>query len=199
MCSVVAAILSGIYVPDIFQPLKFVGEVFINLLKLFALPLICSALIAALGDLSGNASTLKALSTRALSYMFLSEIIAVAIAIGLFNFFQPGVGSSPDLILNGAPHVDAGHEAFGFANFMASIFPDNIFHALTNFELLPVAIFSILFGLGCSCAGEVTRPVIQMAQGVREACSKCLNGVMMLAPAGIFVLVGSGVAQAMGI
>lgn len=195
LCSVVAAILCGIYIPEMFESLKFIGEVFINLLKLFALPLICSALIAALGDLSGSASTLKALSTRVISYMFVSEIMAVAIALGLFNFFQPGAGTSADLILNGATHEATGHAAFGFANFVSSIFPDNIFHALTNFELLPVAVFSILFGLGCAVAGDATKPVVQLAKGVREACSKCLNGVMLLAPAGIFVLVGSGVAQ----
>lgn len=195
LLSVGAAILSGIFFPFIFEHIKFIGELFINLLKLFALPLICSALIAALGDLSGNTAGLKILSKRAVSYMLFSELMAVAIAIGLFNLFRPGVGSNPDLILNGQPFEAAGHESFGFANFVLSIFPDNIFHALTNFELLPVVIFSIIFGIGCTLAGEVTKPVVQLAAGIREACTKCLHGVMMLAPAGIFALVGAGVAQ----
>lgn len=195
LLSVGAAIFCGIYVPYIFEHIKFIGELFINLLKLFALPLICSALISALGDLSGNTSGLKVLSKKAVSYMLFSEVMAVAIAIGLFNFFRPGVGSNPDLILNGQPFEPSNQESFGFANFVLSIFPDNIFHALTNFELLPVVIFSIIFGIGCTLAGEITRPVVQLAIGVREACTKCLHGVMMLAPAGIFVLVGAGVAQ----
>ena len=81
LCSVVLAILFGVFAPAIFDHIKFLGDLFINLLKLFALPLICSALVAALGNLSGNMSSFKALSKKALGYMFFSEIAAVAIAL----------------------------------------------------------------------------------------------------------------------
>lgn len=193
--SVAAAIGFGIVTPTLFEHVKFLGELFINLLKLFALPLICSALVAALGDLSGNVSVLKSLSKKAVGYMLFSEIMAVVIALVLFGILKPGVGGNPDLILNGQPYQPAGQESFGFANFILSIFPDNVFAALSNFELLPVVVFSIIFGLGCTLAGEVTKPVVHLAIGVREACTKCLHGVMLLAPLGIFVLVGAGVAQ----
>lgn len=195
LLSVCAAILFGILTPTLFEHIKFLGDLFINLLKLFALPLICSALIAALGGLSGSTSTLKALSTKLVGYMAFSEIMAVTIALFLFNTFQPGVGSNPDLILNGAPYQAADHQSFGFTNFILSIFPNNIFYSLTNFELLPVVVFSIMFGLGCSMAGNITQPIINLAIGIREASTKCLHGVMLLAPVGIFALVGAGVAQ----
>ena len=195
LISVAAALIFGVLTPGIFEPLKFLGDLFINLLKLFALPLICSALISALGNLSGNLSTLRSLSTKSISYMLLSEVIAVTIALGLFSYFKPGAGGNPDLILNGQPYEAAQTHAFGFTHFLLSIFPDNIFNALANFELLPVVLFSILFGLGCTAAGAVTKPLVQLAVGVREASTKCLHGVMLLAPIGIFVLVGAGVAQ----
>ncbi len=195
LLSVATAILLGIWTPTLFGQIKFLGDLFINLLKLFALPLICSSLLAALGNLSGNLSTLKSLAKKTVGYMLLSEIIAVTIAIGLFRVFKPGAGSNPDLILNGAQFEATEHAGFGFSNFILSIFPDNIFHALTHFELLPVVVFSILFGLGCSFAGEATKPLIRLAISVREASSKCLHGVMLLAPVGIFALVGAGVAQ----
>ena len=195
LLSVAAAILLGIWAPLLFSEIKFLGDLFINLLKLFALPLICSALISALGNLSGNLSTLKSLAKRSAYYMILSEVIAVVIALGLFTILKPGVGGNPDLILNGQTYEAAQNQGFGLSNFLLSIFPDNVFHALANFELLPVVVFSILFGLGCSFAGEVTKPLIKLAVSVREASSKCLHGVMLLAPIGIFALVGAGVAQ----
>lgn len=193
--SVGFAIFFGILTPTLFTPIKFLGDLFINLLKLFALPLICSALLAALGNLSGKLSSLKSLAKKTVGYMVLSEVLAVSIAIGLFNLFKPGAGSNPDLILNGQPYVTMEGSSFGFSNFLLSIFPDNIFYSLTHFELLPVVIFSIIFGLGCSFVGEVTKPIIDLAIAIREASSKCLHGVMLLAPIGIFTLVGAGVAQ----
>src|SRR5271156_2558516 len=99
LLSVASAILLGILIPSFFEPIKFLGDLFINLLKLFALPLISSALIAALGDLSGNTSTLKSLSKKMIGYMLFSEIVAVSIALCLFNLLRPGVGSNSSLIL----------------------------------------------------------------------------------------------------
>ena len=145
LLSVAASIVFGVLTPSIFSNIKFLGDLFINLLKLFALPLICSALIAALGGLSGNISKLKALSKKTVGYMLFSEIIAVVIALGLFNVLKPGAGGNPDLILNGQPYEASGHQAFGFSQFILSIFPDNVFYSLTNFELLPVVVLSILF------------------------------------------------------
>lgn len=193
--SVASAILLGILIPSLFEHTKFLGDLFINLLKLFALPLITCALIAALGDLSGNISTLKSLSKKMIGYMLVSEIVAVTIALCLFNLLRPGVGGNSSLILNGQSYPVAEHQDFGFANFVLSIFPDNVFHSLANFELLPVVVFSILFGLGCTFAGNAAKPIIHLAVAIRDASTKCLNGVMLFAPIGIFSLVGAGVAQ----
>lgn len=195
LISVASAILLGILTPALFEHIQFLGNLFINLLKLFALPLICSALIAALGDLSGNFSSLKSLSKKLLSYMVFSEIVAVTIALGLFNLLQPGASGNPDMLLKGHDYQAASIENFGFTNFLMSIFPDNIFYSLTHFELLPVVAFSIMFGLGCTAAGSSTKPIINLAISIREASTKCLNGVMFLAPVGIFALVGAGVAE----
>ena len=49
--------------------------------------------------------------------------------------------------------------------------------------------------MGCTFIGAVSKPFIDLAVSVREISTKCLNGVMLLAPVGIFTLVGSGVAQ----
>jgi len=130
-----------------------------------------------------------------LSYMLLSEVIAVTIALVLFNVLKPGIGSNPDLILNGQPYEVLEHQAFSFSTFVLSIFTDNIFHSLANFDLLPVVMFSILFGLGCALTGDNAKPLVNLAIGAREVSTKCLHGVMLFAPIGIFALVGFGVAQ----
>ncbi len=194
LASVASAIALGIISPSFFESITFLGDLFINLLKLFALPLICSALIAALGGMSGNMSSLKSLSTKAIGYMLVSEVAAVTIALVLFNMLKPGHGANPELILNGEVPT-ATPDSFGFSQFILSIFPDNIFHALGNFDLLPVVIFSIMFGIGLAAVGEKASPLIQLAISIREASTKCLQGVMLFAPIGIFALVGQGVSQ----
>src|SRR5256885_787555 len=107
LLSVVLAILFGIATPHLFESIHFIGELFINLLKLFALPLICSAVIAALGDMGHDLAKLKSLARNAVGYMVVSEVVAVTIALTLFNIFHPGVGLNPDLILHGKEYAVA--------------------------------------------------------------------------------------------
>jgi Na+/H+-dicarboxylate symporter len=196
LLSVALTIILGTTTPQIFKPISFLGELFINLLKLFALPLICSALVSALGTMGHNLSRLKSLATNTVSYMLFSEIAAVTIALLLFNIFEPGAGLNPDLILQGKTyHVEHAQE-LTLSGFILNIFPHNFFASLANFDLLPVVIFSIMFGIACSFVGEKSKPIVELASSVREVSMTCLHGVMLLAPIGIFSLVGSGVAQA---
>jgi Na+/H+-dicarboxylate symporter len=103
LASAFLAIVFGMLTPRVFESIHFLGDLFINLLKVFALPLICTALIASLGDMGNNLAKLKTLARNAVSYMLISEVMAVLIAVTLFNVFKPGVGLSPDLILHGKP------------------------------------------------------------------------------------------------
>jgi Na+/H+-dicarboxylate symporter len=196
LLSVFAALLLGVLIPELFVSISFFGDLFINLLKLFALPLISSALLASLGEMGGNQLTgFKNLARNAVGYMLVSEIIAVAIALLLFNVFKPGLGLDPSLILQGKAFIPAHEHDLHISNFIVSIVPHNIFEALAKFDLLPVVFFSIMFGIACNKIGDKAKPMVKLAVSIREISSTCLHGVMLLAPFGIFALVGAGVAQ----
>ena len=195
LLSVLLAILLGVFTPSLFGKISFIGDIFINLLKLFALPLISSALIAAIGGMGENLGQLKSLAKSTVTYMIISEVIAVTITLILFNIFKPGVGLSPNLIPHGADYQVTNENKLSLSNFLVSIFPHNIFNSLAHFELLQVVVFSILFGIGCALVGEKSKPAIHFFVSIREISHTCLSGVMNLAPFGIFALVGAGVAQ----
>jgi Na+/H+-dicarboxylate symporter len=195
LLSVFLAIVLAILTPSIFAPISFLGDIFINLLKLFALPLICSALIVAIGGMGESMGKLKSLARNAVTYMLLSEFIAVTIALVLFNIFKPGLGVNPNLILHGAAYTVETKPTLNLSNFLLSIVPHNIFDSLAKFELLPVVIFSIMFGIGCAVIKENGKPVVKIFTSIRDISNACLHGVMFVAPIGIFVLVGSGVSQ----
>jgi len=142
MISVFFSVILGIYTPSLFGKIKFLGDIFINLLKLFALPLIASTLIVTLGNMEKSLHNLKSLVRGTTSYMLLSEVAAVTIALILFNLFDPGKGVDPNLILQGSNYTASDANSLSLANFLLAIFPQNIFDSLAKFELLPVVIFS---------------------------------------------------------
>lgn len=194
LISVISSIILGIYIPNLFPPIKFLGDIFINLLKLFALPLIASTLIVTLGSMEKSLHNLKSLASSVTGYMLLSEIIAVIIALTLFNLFDVGKGVDSNLILQGSQYTASHVHDLSIANFLLHIFPNNIFDSLAKFELLPVVIFSTMFGIGCAIANEKSQSFINMCASVRDVSNICMHGVMMLSPIGIFALVGTGVA-----
>lgn len=194
LLSVIFAILFGIYMPYLFVKIHFIGELFINLLKLFALPLICSALITSLGSMGNSIGKLKILAKNTVIYMLLSEVIAVTIALILFNIFKPGFGIDKAII--GGNYVVDNSKHIGFDNFLLSIIPKNIFESLAKFDLLPVVIFSIIFGIATANLGDKSKPIIDLFSSVKDVTHKCLTWVMLLAPFGIFALVGGGIAEA---
>jgi len=102
--------------------------------------LICSALIVAIGGMGESMGKLKSLARNAVTYMLLSEFIAVTIALVLFNIFKPGLGVNPNLILHGAAYTVETKPTLNLSNFLLSIVPHNIFDSLAKFELLPVVI-----------------------------------------------------------
>lgn len=194
LISVILSAVLGIYTPNLFGEIKFLGDIFINLLKLFALPLIASTLIVALGSMGKNLSGLKSLVRSTMSYMLLSEIIAVTIALLLFNLFAVGKGVNPNLILQGSEYTASNTHSLSIANFLLAIFPQNIFESLAKFDLLPVVIFSSMFGVSCTIIGDGAQAIIKLCTAVRDASNTCLHGVMLLSPIGIFALVGAGIA-----
>jgi proton glutamate symport protein len=195
LLSVTLAIVFGIYTPYLFIKIHFIGELFINLLKLFALPLICSALITSLGSMGSNIGKLKILAKNTIIYMLLSEVIAVTIALLLFNIFNPGFGIDK-AIIGGGNYVVDNSKNIGFDNFLLSIIPKNIFDSLARFDLLPVVIFSIIFGIAAASLEGKSKPIIDLFSSIKDVTHRCLGWVMLLAPLGIFALVGNGIADA---
>lgn len=196
LISVISSIVLGIYAPNLFLNIKFLGDIFINLLKLFALPLISSTLVVALGGMGKNLKDLKSLVRGATTYMLISEVMAVSIALVLFNLFDPGKGLDSSLITQGSEYVASSTNSLNITSFLLAIIPQNIFDSLAKFELLPVVIFSIMFGIACTVVGEKSKAVLDICSSVRDVSNACLHGVMFLSPIGIFALIGTGVAAA---
>jgi len=98
----ILAFILGITAPNIFVHLDFISNTFINLLKLCALPIVCTSLIVNIGNLP-QIGQLKKVAFNSVLYIIASEIIAVAIGLIIFNLFDVSKG------INGASLLKAYH------------------------------------------------------------------------------------------
>ncbi|AFJ03636.1 Proton/glutamate symport protein / Sodium/glutamate symport protein [Methylophaga frappieri] len=190
-----AGILTGWFLPDISQKISWVGQFFLNALKMLIIPLIIAAVISGIGTM-GDLRRLGRLGSMTLVYYFTTTSVAVMIGLVVVNLIQPGAGMSLDNAEVPAHILEK--QGTGIADIVLSLISPNLIAAAADMQLLPLIVFSILFGLALCTLGDRGRHVFMFFDGVNEAMMTLVNWVMYLAPIGIFSLIASRLGQAGG-
>ncbi|WP_339835138.1 dicarboxylate/amino acid:cation symporter [uncultured Flavobacterium sp.] len=186
--------------------IKPFGNIFINLLKLIAVPLILGSLIKGVSDLK-DISKLSKMGGRTIGLYVITTILAVSIGLAIVNIIKPGEYISEEtrteLLTNFAGDANSKIEAANKQNeagplqALEDIVPDNIMKATTdNGNMLQVIFFAIFFGVCMILIPEKTsKPVKDFFDGFNEIILKMIDLIMLAAPFGVFALLASLVAE----
>lgn len=194
----------GAFVGDYIKPF---GTIFINLLKLIAIPLILASLIKGVSDLQ-DISKLSQMGGRTILTYVTTTLIAVTIGLILVNTIQPGksisVETRQELVEAYASDADQKREAAakqqeaGPLQALVDIVPSNIFAAATNNRnMLQIIFFALFFGIGMILLPqETSKPVKDFFDSFNAVILKLIDMIMMAAPYGVFALLASLVVEA---
>lgn len=182
------------------------GKIFINSLKLIAVPLILASLIKGVSDLK-DISKLSAMGGRTIGIYIITTVIAVSIGLLLVNIIKPGNSISEktrqELVQNYGESTAkykeqaAIQKQSGPLQALVDIVPDNIFGAATdNKNMLQVIFFAIIFGIGLILIPEEKAiPVKKFFDGFNEVILKIIDLIMLAAPYGVFALLAALVVE----
>jgi Na+/H+-dicarboxylate symporter len=193
LLSMVLGGVCGVFFPEKMIAVRWIGQLFINMLKLIVLPLIFCALVSAITSIGGM-KRLGSIGVYTLIYVVFSVSVAVVIGLVLLNVFQPGVGVAPTLILANATPMDL--KPVAFSSYLLTLFPPNIVAAAAKYEIMPIVFFSIVFAMACLAVGKVAKTVIDFFAGLRDVLVRMIIWLMYLTPLGLFSLLGSAIAEA---
>lgn len=157
----VAGFALGLYQPDIARNLGIVGDVYVDMLKMIALPFMVSAVIFSLQRLFREGGAGSLLARVGLVFVMFSLVVA-ALGAATLLVMRPGedlsvqtrqtfgkiVGNdlnSSDTVMS-LQGVDAPAKSVNFADVLVSIVPSNIFAALAGGETLKALVFALMFG-----------------------------------------------------
>ena len=187
--------------------IKPFGTIFINLLKLIAIPLILASLIKGVSDLK-DISKLSQMGGRTILTYVTTTLIAVTIGLILVNTIQPGKSISVDtrqeLVEAYATDADQKREAAakqreaGPLQALVDIVPSNIFAAaISNRNMLQIIFFALFFGIGMILLPEETaQPVKAFFDSFNAIILKLIDMIMSVAPYGVFALLAALVVEA---
>ncbi len=85
---------------------------------------------------------------------------------------------------------------FSFIDVLVGLIPKNLFKAMANNNILPLIVFSLLFGGILTTLGERGKVVIDLFEGLNEAFLKIIRLMMYFAPLGILGLVAARLGKA---
>jgi solute carrier family 1 (neuronal/epithelial high affinity glutamate transporter), member 1 len=172
----------------------WIGEMFLDTLKMLVIPLIVSSMIVGITGLGDIRKVGKA-GTITLIYFLSTSGIAVMAGIIVVNIMQPGLGVE---LTTEIPEKVSGKESIGITDILKSFVTPNLFHSMAKMEILPIIMFSLVFGGVLTTLGEKGKLVISVFDGINVAIMKIVHLVMYFAPLGVFALVSSKLGAAGG-
>jgi proton glutamate symport protein len=181
----------------------FGGQLFLNALKMFIVPLIASSIALGVAGL-GNTDSLGSMGFKTALFYVLTTGTAIITGLIIVNLVQPGiVDGQPagDLLALAANPEDleeriAGRGLGEIPQILLRAVPQNILAAAAENEMLALIFFSALFGYFMSqIEHELAETLYRFTSAVFETMLKVTHWVMGFAPYGIFALVAAVVAK----
>ena len=186
--------------------IKPFGTIFINLLKLIAIPLIIASLIKGIADLQ-DISKFSSLGLKTISIYIFTTLIALTVGLLVVYAINPGdsitAETLSELVVDNADKANSrieaaqGQKQLSPIQFLVDMVPDNIFSAASgNRNMLQVIFFVIFFGISLLLVpAKQGEPLKNFFNSLNEVILKMVDLIMLYAPVGVFALMAALVVE----
>ena len=185
------------------------GTIFINLLKLIAVPLVLCSLITGVASLS-DLKKLSRIGGKTIAIYLFTTTIAVTLGLVLVNTMQPGNQVPEDMKIQlQETYRDKAESRAGSAQEVkergplqpiVDMVPSNVFQSATsNRNMLQIVFVAILMGIGLIQIPEKkSKPVLAIFEGLNDVIIKLVDIIMLMAPIGVFSLIAQTINKVAG-
>lgn len=180
------------------------GTLFLNLLKMIAVPLVLFSLVAGVASLN-DSSKLSRIGGKSIALYLGTTVVAITIGLLFVNLFGPGTGlaaATREKLM--AAYGDVASERAATAaglsllEQLVAIVPTNPFGALADARMLQVVFFALMLGLALTRLARRSSEaahVVSVFRTLADAIVEMVQMIMKLAPLGVFALLASVTAD----
>ncbi|MDH5542809.1 MAG: dicarboxylate/amino acid:cation symporter [Nitrospinota bacterium] len=192
---VLAGGISGWYFGESMIAVGWLGDLFLNALKMTIVPLVASSVICGVVSMK-ETSGIGRMGGVTLVYYMTTTAVAVFIGLVVVNIVQPGAGLS-------IPNIEAldsirDKTETGISDIVLSLVSPNLVKSAADGQLLPIIIFSIMLAIAMSQVGKKADHLAGFFEGLNEAVMVIVTWIMYFAPVGIFALIAARLGKAGG-
>ncbi len=185
-------ILAGIYATEWVQYVSWIGDLFLRLLKMIIIPLIVSSIISGIAAI-GSAEGIGRLGWKTLSFYMVTSLFAILLGLFIINMVQPGVGVDFSFAQK-VETMPVANQSIG--QLLLNSIPENFFFSLSEGQMLPIILFSMVFGFFTNMVEEKPRKVIvNFFDAVMQVIMKITMAIIKLTPYGVFAIMATVISK----
>jgi proton glutamate symport protein len=191
LVSMIIGVEIGLNFPVFAQNLSVLSKIFLRLIKTIIAPILFSTLVVGIAGHS-NLKQVGRMGWKSILYFEVVTTLALVIGIVAINITKAGTGFVlPEHFEQDLPEA----KAQSWQDVVLHIFPENIVKSIYHGDVLPIVVFSVIFGISLALLPESKkRPLLQFSESLAEAMFKFTNIIMHFAPFGV----GAAIAVTVG-
>ncbi len=182
--------------------IKPVGDIFIRLLNMIAVPLVFASLLVGAASLSDLRHVARVGGKTITIFMF-TTIIAIVVGLVMANLIQPGHFMPPEtkamLLQTYSDEASSKIQqdvSMNMIDFFVNLVPKNPFRAIADGDFLQIVFYAILTGVFLTqVPKDKSKTIIDFFDGLSSAMILLVEKVMLLAPYAVFALISATVAE----
>ena len=189
--AMLAGVELGLDLPHVAAQTRFLADLFLRLIRMIVAPLIFATITTGIAAHS-QLRSIGRVALKAIIYFEVVTTLGLIIGLVAANLSGAGWGVTLPASTESAP---AAQTVQTWQQVLVNIFPENIAQAVAQNQILQVAIFSLLFGVGLAMLPETKRsPLVSVLQSLADTMFQITRIVMYFAP----VAAGAALAFTVG-
>jgi Na+/H+-dicarboxylate symporter len=189
----VFGVILGIAAPTQAMALEPLGDLFIRLLLMAAIPLVFFNLLSGLTSLD-NLGVLGRLGAKVMAFYLGTTTMALALGLVVVSVIRPGDGM--DLTGEGDDVDQEFGEIPGVVEILLDLFPENAVLAFAEGEVVQIVVFAIFLGVATLLLSDEQRdPLATLFEAFAAALRKLVDIIMRFGPIGIGALTAATVGE----
>lgn len=183
-------IFTGIFFPVLSKNLKFLGDIYLNLIKMMIVPIIFFSVTTGILNL-GDRKEFKRIGFKTIFLFVFMFLASSAVSLLVAYAIQPG----HNLTLENTPTYTGELTTSSAVDFFSNIVPSNIIDAMAKGNILSVILFSALFAIASVSIEKESQKVRELLQSFSSVFFKILDYVMETSPLGVAALMAYSIAE----
>lgn len=184
--AIILGLIVGIIFPEFCKPIKPLGTIFLNMLKMIMVPLVFISILKGICRINKGKKFKKNL-IKIVVYFVVTSVIAII--LGIIIGYSLNLGGNMENVFEENEVVE--QYTYSFIDNIVAWFPTNIFESFSTANIPQILVISLFVGFAINKLGERSEKIFKGIDYCYDIVINIVNLIIKFAPIGTFALMAN--------